>query len=246
MEPAIVFWALLTAVTALGAVAQSAIGFGFALVAVPFFLLLLEVRDAVQLAMLLAFAITLIMAAKVRRDIPWRTTVNLLLGSLAGFPLGLIFFMHAGASSLKAVVAATILIALAAAAVKARKSSMLTDSRVNGLIAGVFSGAMVTAIAMAGPAIAIYMQAVGAGKAKTRATIFAVSFFSYFCAILMHGYFHGIGPGGLEAAMWLLPLTLLGTWVGHRLSGLLSEALFNRVISLILIVVALYLLYSIA
>ena len=245
MTPSTVSWALLIAVTVFGAVAQSAIGFGFALMAVPFFLLLLEVGDAVQSAMLLSFAITLVMAAKVRRDVPRRTAVNLLLGSVVGFPLGLVFFVHAGPGLIKATVAGSILLALAAGTHKARTSAALADTRLNGLIAGALSGAMVTSIAMPGPAIAIYMQAVGADKAKTRSTIFAVSFFSYLCAIFMHGYFHGIGVGGLKAAGWLLPLVLLGTWVGHRLSGLLSEGVFSRIISLMLLVVALYLLYSV-
>jgi len=62
---------------------------------------------------------------------------------------------------------------------------------------------------------------------------------------LMQAYFNGIGSSGLQAAMWLLPVALIGTYAGHHLSGLLSEKLFSQLISLILIVIALYLLFSV-
>ncbi|MGI9311449.1 MAG: TSUP family transporter [bacterium] len=281
METMLAWWALLVAVTALGAVSQAAVGLGFSLLTLPFYLLLLEVRDAVQLAMILTIAITAAMLPRVWRDVPRRTARDLLLGSLLGFPLGLAFFLHASAAAIQVAVAATILIALGATAIKTRRSmhdvhddvaiktrhsthdahdahddtaiktqhstpAALTATRADfpAVAAGVLSGAMNAAIAMAGPAIAIYLQAVGAGKATVRATIFFVYAFSYVAALALQGYFDGIGAGALNASLYLLPVALLGAHLGDRLSARLSERVFARIISCVLIVVALYLLYS--
>ncbi len=243
MDLDLVSLSLLAAVTVVGAVAQAAVGFGFSLLTLPFYLLLLEVRDAVQLAMLLSIAIIIAMLAKIHRQVPRRCAVNLAYGSLIGFPIGLVFFVHANASAVKAVVAAAILVAMAATAISARRAP-LVENRAGAVIAGVFSGAMVTAIAMAGPAIAIYMQAIGAGKIKTRGAIFGVFFFSYPAAIALQGYVHGIGAQAVTATLWLLPAALLGAYGGHRWSGKISEKWFRRIIETLLIVVALYLFYA--
>ena len=230
-------------VTAAGAISQAAIGIGFSLLTVPFYLLLFDAHDAVQLAIILTIAITVIMLTKIGRDANRYVSRNLLIGSVIGFPLGLIFFIYADAAWIKVAVAASILIALAATEIRTKKS-LLTDNRNNAISAGVVSGAMVTAIAMAGPAIAIYLRATGADKAAIRATIFVIYAFSYTAAIAMQGYFNGIGDDAFTASLWLLPIVVGATYVGNRLSGKLSEQVFQKIISLLLIIVALYLFYS--
>ena len=244
MDISLFAWIILTVITLIGAIAQSAIGFGFSLMAVPFFLLVLDVKDAVQLSMVLTMAITIIMVFYIYRDIPKNMAINLLLGSVLGFPIGLVFFVYASPDLIKLVVAITIVIALAASAWKKRVSSHMRETRGNALIAGIVSGAMVTSIAMAGPAIAIYLQALGAGKTKTRAVIFCVFFFSYSCAILMQGFFNGFEVTAIKTSLYLLPVIVVGILVGRRLSDRISEKRFNQLISAILILVALYLMYS--
>ena len=175
---------------------------------------------------------------------PRRCAVNLAYGSLIGFPIGLVFFVHANASAVKAVVAAAILVAMAATAISARRAP-LVENRAGAVIAGVFSGAMVTAIAMAGPAIAIYMQAIGAGKIKKPAAPFSECFFSHTrppspCRAMCTA--SALKPS--RPRLWLLPAALLGAYGGHRWSGKISEKWFRRIIETLLIVVALYLFYA--
>ena len=81
MDLSIIPLAILVLVTLLATVAQSAVGFGFSLTAVPFFLLLLPSDMAVQLAMILSFSIALIFVYELRNFALVELVQPLLLGS---------------------------------------------------------------------------------------------------------------------------------------------------------------------
>jgi uncharacterized membrane protein YfcA len=237
-------WSILAGITLFGAVAQSAIGFGFALIAVPVFLLVLNVEEAVQIAMVLSMAISVVMIFPVYRDIPRLTSRNLLVGSVFGFPLGFLFYSVATPELIKLVVAVSIIVALLCSYLKKRISSHLRETTSITIAAGVVSGAMVTSIAMAGPAVAVFAVLTGMNKAATRATIFCVFIFSYGCAILLHAVIHGFSSETVSHLYTLLPVTLFGVFLGHSLAGRISEKVFSKLISFTLIGVALWLVYS--
>ena len=238
-------WLLLIAVTFTGALAQSAIGFGYSLLTVPFYLVLLPVEVAIQLGMFLTFAITLMMVVKVASDVPRQDAKTLMLASIVGFPLGLWFFIYADAQLIRLAVAITIIVALLSKLLKKKSQS---PSQYDSKLAwgcGVFSGMMVTSLAMAGPALAIYCQFTGAGKNATRSIIFVVFAFSYIVAIFMQSLFVGLKPMSFAAAAWMLPVVILGTFLGDRVSSIVSETVFSRLISGMLIAIALYLLLNV-
>ena len=244
MDSAFLHWVILGGITLVGAVAQSAIGFGFALITVPVFLLVLDVEQAIQIAMVLSMVIAMVMIFPVYRDVPRRICRDLLIGSVIGFPLGFFFYSIATPELIKLVVAVSILVAMAASYLNKRIASHLEQSTTNTVSAGIVSGAMVSSIAMAGPAVAVYAVLTGMGKASTRATIFAVFIFSYGAAIALHAVVHGFSPGSISQLYTLVPVTLFGVFVGHLLAGRISERAFSRMISITLGVVALWLAYS--
>ena len=252
-------WAILITVTLVAAVAQTTIGFGFALMAVPMFILVLEVDMAIQLTLILTMVMSVVMMFLVYKDIPRIPVRNLTIGSVFGFPLGLLFFSIATAELIRIVVAISILLALSVAYIKKNRldknnvnintskneSGHLDHQTGLSIFAGIVSGTMVTSIAMAGPAIAVYANAVGFDKSKTRATIFCVFVISYSCAIAMHGVIHGFGRNALLASAYLLPVALFGVALGQFVVGRISEKLFSRLLNFTLISVAIYLIYSV-
>lgn len=244
MDYSYTHWLVLIAITLIGAVAQTAIGFGFALITVPVFLLVLNVDIAIQLAMVLSLTITVVMIFVVYRDIPKTTAKNLLVGTLFGLPLGYGFYLITTPEIIKTSIAICILVALILTAVKKRYSSSFPDTRFGAASSGIVSGAMVTSMAMAGPAIAIYATAIGLNKSATRAIIFSVFLFSYTCAILVHSVFHGFGKPSILLSAYLLPVTLIGAFIGHRLAGKISENMFSLLINVTLVIVAICLIYS--
>ncbi len=99
----------LAGVTLIAAVVQGAVGFGFSLLAVSFFLLIIQSGDAVHLLIIINFTISLALIAKVRRDVNWALWTRLVAGALLGLPLGLIAFNNADVDQLRILAGVAIL-----------------------------------------------------------------------------------------------------------------------------------------
>ena len=87
-------WPQLIVVTLLAAIAQGVAGFGFTLLAVSFYLLILRSTDAVQLVILINLAISVVLVARLWHAVPRRLWALLAGGGLLGFPVGLWVFAH--------------------------------------------------------------------------------------------------------------------------------------------------------
>jgi len=116
-------WPQLIIVTLLAAIAQGVAGFGFTLLAVSFYLLILRSTDAVQLAIIINFAISAVLVGRLWRSVPRSLWVCLMLGALVGFPVGLWAFARADLAVIEVAVAGvTIAFALAVLVQEGRRS----------------------------------------------------------------------------------------------------------------------------
>jgi uncharacterized membrane protein YfcA len=88
-------WILLTAVSFIAALVQGATGFGFAIVAVPFYLIILGSLSAIQVSLIVTLSITILVAMRVWRNAPPGLLGRLIGGTLAGFPAGILAYRHA-------------------------------------------------------------------------------------------------------------------------------------------------------
>ena len=245
MEITTINWIILGVITLFGALAQSAIGFGFALITLPIYLLVVDVEIAIQLAMILTMATAVIMIFVVYKDIPKQTVKYLLIGTFIGFPIGLAVYLIATSALIKSIVGVVILLALGLTYINERKGMGFNETTRSSLITGVISGAMVSSIAMAGPAIAVYASAARFNKSKTRATIFSVFVISYGFAIILHASMNGFTPISMKVSLYLLPVVIVGLAVGQWLAGRISERYFKNLLSGTLVLVAMYLIYSV-
>ena len=96
--------------TLLAAVVQSTVGFGFTLLAVSFFLLILQSVAAIQLLIVLNLVISLWVARNLWRNVPRALWIRLVAGATLGFPVGLAVFNYASVDQLKVVAAVVILV----------------------------------------------------------------------------------------------------------------------------------------
>ncbi len=96
--------------TLLAAVVQSTVGFGFTLLAVSFFLLILQSATAIQLLIVLNLVISLWVGRNLWRNVARDLWIKLVAGAAVGFPAGLALFNYASVDQLKIVVAAAILV----------------------------------------------------------------------------------------------------------------------------------------
>ncbi len=240
--------ALLALITFFAAMTQSITGFGFALLTLPFFVLILDIHSAVQLTLISTLIITLLLIPFVYQDAPKQNCQHLILGSIVGFPLGFVFLNYATSTSIQLFVGIAILAALGAPYLSKRTSRFdsgsAKNSALNTGLYGFVSGMMTTSIAMPGPALALYAQNRAMGKQQTRAMIFMVFMFSYSAAIVLQWFSNGIFERTQSALVYVLIPAIIGTFFGNKISARIPDKLFRKLISVILSVTAIYLLFS--
>jgi len=204
------------------ALIRSALGFGEALVAVPLLAFCLPLKVAAPLAVLVSITIASIVIVQDWKKIHLHSTGWLVLSTLFGIPMGLLFLTSSHPRAVKAALA-LIIMAFAAYSLAGRTPKLRRDSRGWLLLFGFCAGVLGGAYGMNGPPLAIYGAMRRWSAQRFRATLQA-----YFLPASI------IGMGGYwVAGLWIpavthyyllsLPVTLpavfLGRIINHRLHG---------------------------
>lgn len=217
-------WAGMAATSFLAALLQATNGFGFAVLAVPLFLLFTEPAEAIQLVIIVTLALSAVVLPGMHNSVDRPLLARLAAGGLVGLPLGLAAFGYA--DPLLVRVAAGILILVFAAVLAAsrlRRRSRLIAMRPGGdLATGVISGAATALTGMSGPPVLIYLMLAGAPPRAIRATLFAFFALAYAATLLAHVATVGVPGATWIAALSLIPLALAGGLVGRLLGDRLG------------------------
>ena len=219
--------------TLLAAVVQGTVGFGFTLLAVSFFLLILQSAAAIQLLIVLNLVISLWVARNLWRNVPRALWIRLVAGATLGFPVGLAVFNYASVVQLKVVVAVVILVFVPLMAfrhVPEQGASLPAYRSSSSVGVGILAGAMTTSLGMPGPPLSLYLTALGADKEALRAislTFFAVTFAA---ALLLQALTFGVDGEVWTMAAVLAPVAVVGGQLGHRLSKRVTESTFRRAV----------------
>ena len=247
----------LAIVTFLAASIQAATGFGFAILAVPFFLVILNSLAAVQIVAVINFFLSLVIIPWLWKSVPRKPFFNLMIGSSIGFPVGLYLFVNADVTSAK--LAAGILITLLAAFLLYREvksgsadkgklpangTSLEQNSSGAQIGIGFLSGVMGAALAMPGPALMIYMILAKASKQISRALLLTLFAYSYGTIALIHTFWGGMTMTSWTVSVTLVPFIFSGAWAGNLLSRFLSENRFRYLVLTILIVSGFYAIWT--
>jgi uncharacterized membrane protein YfcA len=224
-------WAGLTATTFVAAAVQGASGFGFAALAAPFYLLFVEPARAIQLIILLTAALSAVALRGLRHAVAPRLLLRLMLGCLAGLPLGLVGFAFSDPHAVRLVIGATILF-FALLLVVARRPIWRGRPMVLGmnpgrdLAVGLVSGLATALVGMSGPPVLVYLMLAGTSVQMVRATLLAFFVLCYAATVLFHSATVGIPAQTWLAAVILLPFALLGGLAGRRLGDRLGQNAF--------------------
>jgi len=199
-----------------GTLVQGAIGFGFALVAVPT-LLLVEPAAVPVTALLLALPLTTTLAVREREALDLRGALEVTVGRLPGTAAGTWVVGVASARTLSAVVGGLLLVAVLVSA------GFRADAGRSGrLVAGFASGIMGTIAAVGGPAVALaYQTRPGPEVRATLAVTFVLGLALSFAALAVAGEVAGWQA---ELALVLLPAVVLGLLASPKLAGRLDGA----------------------
>ena len=219
---------------------QAATGFGFAIMAIPFLLLLFDPRDAIQLNIILCFLISLIMVYKIRREINREILIRLIKGGIIGILPGLGLFIFLDVRPLKLLVSILILVITALLVAKIK----FQQSKLKELIVGAFSGLLTTSIGLPGPPLMIYFAGAKADKATIRGTTIAYFVFVSPISLLLQLSMYHISTGVWTATLWSIPFLWLGVFLGQWIFARLDQHLLQKIIYLLLFCTGLYLLLT--
>jgi uncharacterized membrane protein YfcA len=223
------------AVVLVAGTSQTVAGFGFALIAVPCFVAVLDVRDAVALTSLLAVVNSGVLARTAWRHVPWATIGPMLAGAVAGMPLGLAVLLFAPEDAIRLAVAGSTIVLAAALALGLRIGDRHTPSEVGvGIVAGVLS----TSTGTNGPPVVLYLQGREHPPLEFRAGLAA--FFTV-SGLVSLAAFAGTGVvtrDALVLAAYSLPVVAVGSALGHWLAPRIEPAVFRLIVFALLILSA--------
>ncbi|MEY4223833.1 MAG: hypothetical protein RIS33_767 [Actinomycetota bacterium] len=200
--------------------AQYTAGFGFSLLSVPVMALALDTHDAVIVATWLGLLASGYQVIESHRSVDWSTARRLLIGTLIGIPVGLVFFTQVAESTLRLVLGVSVLIATF---VLARDFRLTRPGTGPEWIAGAVSGALASSLSTNGPPLVFVLQARRMPIVSFRATLSLV--FTVANAASLVGF---LGTGELDADVSIhsalgIPCLVIGVAVGSRLRRRVTE-----------------------
>ncbi|WP_419904625.1 sulfite exporter TauE/SafE family protein [Kiloniella sp.] len=244
-------WALLLLVTFLAATVQSATGFGFGLIAVSAFLIMLDSVAAIQIVIIITLVMSCVHWPNLKGLAPAHLLKWLSIGCTLGFPIGVLAYNQLDLEAIKMAVAVLIiLISLQNGwhLLNKQKTGLTTEDpgqRPGAIMGvGVASGLMASAMAMPGPAVMLYLSRTSLSKNEIRATILTFFVFSYAGALMLQTAFIGIETQTWVTAGVLTPSALIGVAAGHLLSTKINQQLFKGLVLLILLLTGLFMIFN--
>jgi len=226
-------WAVGALVVAAASFVQGLAGFGIGLVALAFLPYLMTPTTAVVLMTLLATVFCCLVFIPLRGDFRVEGVDTLLVGTLAGMPLGVWILASVPASVLARLIGAVliVIVALELAGLNPKR----LPGRGWGLLAGVFSGVIGGAVGTPGPPAVVYLTAQGWSSRSIKATLQA--FLVVNQVIILAGYWWA---GLLTTEVWQLGAyfalpAAAGLLAGMRLFDRVDHARFRRIVFLVLL-----------
>jgi uncharacterized membrane protein YfcA len=233
-------WAAGALVMFLASLVMGLTGFGIALVAMAFLPWLMSPVTAIVVLTLYAFVFSLVLVVPLRGDLTPRALVDLLVGTVAGTPVGVWALAVLPVSVLNRLIG-LVLVAVVALELRGVMPTRLVG-RAWGLGTGFLAGLVGAAVGTPGPPVIVYATTQGWSPRTIKANI--MGFFVANQGVILVGYWWA----GLltrevwtVAALFALP-ALAGGATGAALFGRLDPTRFRRIVFALLLISGLVLL----
>jgi uncharacterized membrane protein YfcA len=200
-------------------------GFGSAILMAPILAILMGPAHMVPLVACLELPMGAMLFVGVRKDVDWRFVGPLSAIAMIAMPLGVWLLLSLDAAALTKSISVIVLLFVAVLAsgwrYRGPRPLLLT------LGIGGISGAMMATTSVGGPPVLIYMLAAELPASTVRANIVAYYLMTGFVLIAMVMMVSPTGLAAFTDAILLLPIILLGSWIGSRLASKASERLYR-------------------
>lgn len=200
---------------------RSTLGFGEALIAVPFFLLFLPVDVAVPLAVMLSIVIALVVVIQDHKKIHFHSAKWLIIYAVLGLPLGILILTYANETFVKTGLGILIILYSLYSLYFTKNKALEEDNKfwlfVCGFLSGVFGGAY----GLNGPPLVVYGNLRQWTAKHFRATLQA--YFLPVSLLSVVGYYSKglitteVNIYFLYSLITTIPAIFLGRYLNHKL-----------------------------
>ena len=242
MDPSATALLALAAATLVGAAVQAITGFGFAILAAPVFLAVLNSTEAVPLLAALHIVQSAMLVPRLWSKVPAQLFRWLMLGAGIGCPLGLMLFSSLDVRGLKLAAGVTILVASALMYLRSRRRLAprpQDGGTLEPVAMGVMSGALTALLVMPGPPLMILLMRKPLPPETARAL--SLTFFAacYVAVTLMNLGLGTLTLASAPTAMQLVLPVIAGTIGGRKLAPLLPARHFMAALYMLLVLAGL-------
>ncbi len=215
---------------------RATLGFGDALIAMPFLALLLGMQSATPLVALVATLISLIILVRNWQSVDFRMTWRLIVSAACGVPVGLLYLTRVP-EAVAQMLLGLLLVGFSLYNLRWSMRSRMHVSRHTAYAFGFAAGALGGAYNTVGPMLVIYGHLRGWPPEQCRATLQSCFFPAYGSIVIGHGLAGFITPQVMQYFALSLPLIGLAIYLGGRLHASISQPHFTRYINLALLII---------
>jgi hypothetical protein len=202
-------------------------GFGSAILMAPILAILFGPVHMVPLVSCLELPMGAMLFAGVRKDVDWRFVGPLSAIAMIAMPAGVWMLLSLDAGTLTKFVSVIVLLFVGVLVSGWRYRGPRPLPLTLGI--GGVSGAMMATTSVGGPPVLIYMLAAELPALTVRANIVAYYLLTGFVLIVIVMLASPTGVAALVDAILLLPIILIGSWIGSRLAGKASERVYRAI-----------------
>jgi len=234
-------WCLLAGAAVVVGLSKTGIP-GIGAVVVTAFALVLPAKESTAAVLLLLICGDIVAVSLYHKSADWRQLVRLLPAVIPGIALGWVFLKYVSDTVLLITVAVTLLVAVAlqiGLRARDRRRTKVADGTPPGgparrrtawvppVLAGVAAGFTTMVANAAGPVTTLYLLAIKADKTRFVATGAWFYFLVNLAKVPFSASLGLIHAGTLLLLATLIPLVLVGTWVGRIVLKHLSQRTFE-------------------
>lgn len=200
---------------------RSTLGFGEALIAVPFFLLFLPVDVAVPLAVMLSIVIALVVVIQDHKKIHFHSAKWLIIYAILGLPLGILILTYVNETFVKTGLGLLIISYSIYSLYFKRNKTLQEDNKLWLFVCGFLSGVFGGAYGVNGPPLVVYGNLRQWSAKHFRATLQA--YFLPVSLLSVVGYFskglitREVNTYFLYSLITTIPAIFLGRYLNHKL-----------------------------
>ena len=212
-------------------------GFGFALVATPLLLFVLDPKSVVVISIIINVPVGLLLLFHTRKHIDVKRTLLLCSGSIFGVPMGAYLLSSLDPSIIRLIIA-ILIVPFSIVLLLGHSYQFKRDSLGCG-ISGFFSGLLGSSTSLSGPPVVLFLLNQGLVKERFIGTVTAYFVFMGITSVGAFSYLGMVTIDLLIKVAQLLPTAILGLYIGTRILPKVNTILFRRIAALIVSLAAL-------